>query len=75
MSFAGITPLTIVQLARSWKPLGAAKPRLWMGELDMPALQSALAEGGFISSKSGTWAPLDPKEVQERLGGQFEEVA
>lgn len=74
-SFAGITPLTITQLTRSWKPLGAAKPRLWMGELDMPALQSALADGGFISAKSGKWAPLSPADVQERLGDRFEQVA
>ncbi|QFT59604.1 hypothetical protein FIU94_12290 [Sulfitobacter sp. THAF37] len=74
-SFAGITPLTITQLSRSWKPLGAAKPRLWMGELDMPALQTALADGGFISDSADPWAALTPEAVQEKLGDRFEEVA
>lgn len=74
-AFVGITPSTITQLTRSWKPIGAAKPRLWMGELDMPALQEALAKDGFIASKKKSWSPLDPGEVQERLGDRFEEVA
>ena len=74
-AFAGITPSTITQLSRSWKPLGAAKPRLWMGELDMPALQNALVQDGFIGPQPQTWAPLNPSDVRERLGDRFEEVA
>ncbi|KIN60705.1 DUF563 multi-domain protein [Sulfitobacter noctilucae] len=74
-SFTGTAPVTITHLKRSWKPLGAAKPRMWMGELDMPAVQTALAQAGFIAKGSARWDPLDPKEVQERLGDRFEEVA
>ncbi|APE43858.1 hypothetical protein BOO69_10860 [Sulfitobacter alexandrii] len=74
-SFAGITPLTVTQLTRSWKPRGAAKPRLWMGELDMPALQASLAEGGFVSAGGSPWAELNPETVQQKLGDRFEEVA
>ena len=73
-AFMGKPPHTIVQLARSWKPLGKSRPRLWMGELDMPALQEALMQAGFIG-KGKPWAPVDPADVQERLGDKFEEVA
>lgn len=74
-AFAGITPVTINQLARSWKPLGAAKPRLWMGELDIPGLQTALRDAGFIQTKSKPWPALNKDEVAARLGDTFEEVA
>lgn len=74
-SFASIRPLTITQLKRSWKPLGAAKPRSWMGELDMPAVQKDLSGAGFIDSTPSLWQALDPSEVQARLGDKFEEVA
>lgn len=73
-SFAGITPVMMTQLTRSWKPRGAAKPRLWMGELDMPALQRALVDAGFIRAGLAKWPALDPKEVQARLGDRFVEV-
>lgn len=74
-AFTGKAPTTITQLKRSWKPRGPAKPRSWMGELDMPALQSALAESGFISGESKAWTMLDPATVRARLGKKFEEVA
>lgn len=74
-SFASIKPVTLTHLKRSWKPLGAAKPRLWMGELDMPALQNSLAKNGFIDAPKPSWTALDPAEVQARLGDRFEEVA
>ncbi|MDF3413397.1 DUF563 domain-containing protein [Sulfitobacter sp. M57] len=73
-SFTGRAPVSITHLLRSWKPLGAAKPRMWMGELDMPALQNALAEAGFISQTSTPWVSLDPEDVQKRLGDKFEVV-
>ncbi|MGC1506217.1 MAG: FkbM family methyltransferase [Sulfitobacter sp.] len=73
-AFTGRPPISITHLLRSWKPLGAAKPRMWMGELDMPALQTSLAEAGFISKGGTSWVSLDPKEVQDRLGDGFEEV-
>ncbi|MEP5730992.1 MAG: FkbM family methyltransferase [Sulfitobacter sp.] len=74
-SFTGKTPSTITHLKRSWKPLGPSKPRNWMGELDMPALQESLQNTGFIDKKSQLWDPLDPNAVQEKLGDNFEEVA
>ena len=74
-AFTGRAPAVITQLRRSWKPLGPAKPRTWMGELDMPALQAALARQGFIGDAKTTWQPLDPGTVRERLGDRFEEVA
>ena len=73
-SFAGITPVTINQLARSWKPRGPAKPRLWMGELDMPALQGALAQAGFVDGASEKWTSLSRDDVAVRLGDRFKEV-
>lgn len=73
-AFMGRPPGTITQLARSWKPLGKSRPRLWMGELDMPALQASLIDEGLIE-KGKTWAPLDPNDVMARLGDRFEEVA
>ncbi len=74
-AFTGKAPSTMTQLTRSWKPLGPAKPRSWMGELDMPALQSALSTAGFIGKGGAHWSSLDPKAVQERLGDKFEAVA
>ncbi|HCQ56492.1 MAG TPA: FkbM family methyltransferase, partial [Sulfitobacter sp.] len=59
---------------RSWKPLGKAKARLWMGELDMPALQNSLRETGFIDDSGPLWANLDPAKVRARLGDDFELV-
>ncbi|MEP3686575.1 MAG: FkbM family methyltransferase [Sulfitobacter dubius] len=73
-SFAGITTATLCHLTRSWKPLGKAKARLWMGELDMPALQDSLRETGFIDDSGPRWANLDPAEVRARLGDQFKLV-
>lgn len=74
-SFASVAPVRLTHLKRSWKPLGAAKPRLWMGELDMPALQAELKATGFIAETAPAWEPLDAATVQERLGDRFEEVA
>jgi len=73
--FASIKPVTITRLRRSWKPLGAAKPRMWMGELDMPAVQKDLANAGFIEGDPIRWEALDADTVQARLGDRFEEVA
>ena len=73
-AFTGRAPVSITHLLRSWKPRGAAKPRMWMGELDMPALQNTLAESGFIAKGGTPWVSLDPKDVQERLGNRYEEV-
>lgn len=72
--FSSVKPQSFMHLNRSWKPLGAAKPRMWMGELDMPALQSDLAKSGFITADTA-WPALNPDTIKDRLGDQFEEVA
>ena len=72
--FAGRAPVVINELGRVWKPKGAAKPRDWMGELDFPAIQQALAAEGFISGGAGRWAPLGDAVVHQRLGDKYEEV-
>lgn len=74
-AFTGQRPVSITRLKRSWKPLGTARPRTWMGELDMPAVQSDLVAAGFISPTGAPWTALDAAEVKERLGDRFEEVA
>ncbi len=75
MAFAGIKAVTLSQLTRSWKPTGPAKSRLWMGELDMPALQKELTETGFITASKSKWKSLDRDDVSTRLGDGFEEVS
>lgn len=74
-SFKGVKPLLATHLVRSWKPFSKAKPRLWMGELDMPALQADLAAAGFIRKNAKKWPPLSEADVQEKLGTDFVEVA
>jgi FkbM family methyltransferase len=74
-AFSGSACTSVTALKRSWKPLGKAKPRNWMGELDMPALQTALAAAGFVTSGGPQWPPLDAATVQDRLGDRFEQVA
>ncbi|MGJ8628394.1 MAG: FkbM family methyltransferase [Sulfitobacter sp.] len=73
-SFAEIKPLMLNQLTRSWKPTGPAKSRLWMGELNMPALQKDLATAGFIKASKTKWKSLSRDDVSARLGEKFEEV-
>ncbi len=73
-AFAGITPHTMSHLTRSWKPLGPAKSRLWMGELDMPALQTALAAAKFITKPKEKWPALEEAQVRKVLGAKFEVV-
>lgn len=73
-SFAEIKPLMLNQLTRSWKPTGPAKSRLWMGELNMPALQKDLAAAGFIKASKTKWKSLSRDDVSARLGEKFEEV-
>ncbi|WP_282048080.1 FkbM family methyltransferase [Sulfitobacter mediterraneus] len=74
-AFLGKPPVTVTQLARSWKPVGPAKPRLWMGELNMPAVQDELRTAGFVGQKAKKWPSLKPAEVSKELGKGFEEVA
>lgn len=74
-SFSGTSPTVVTTLARSWKPSEDAKPRLWMGELDLPALETELAAAGFITAAKTKWKALEQADVQKRLGKNFVEVA
>lgn len=68
-------PVTMVShLIRAWKPKGAAKPRMWKGELNMPAVQNTLAAAGFIDANLPRWQSLDASAVQSALGDHYEEV-
>jgi FkbM family methyltransferase len=71
-AFAGTEPVMLCQLTRSWKPPGKARSRLWMGELDMPALQNDLVRAGFITWGKTRWKSLDAAEVKAQLGEGFE---
>ncbi|WP_432816812.1 FkbM family methyltransferase [Sulfitobacter sp. JB4-11] len=73
-SFSGTSPTVVTALARSWKPSQDAKPRMWMGELDMPALEKELAAAGFVKPAKTTWKALKTAEVKKRLGKNFVEV-
>ena len=73
-SFAGITPLTIDALSRTWKPHGPAKKRMWLGEMDMPRLQDALFTGGFLGDSPQNWHSLPDAEVMQMLGDGYELV-
>ena len=74
-AFSGQEPTAITTLSRSWKPAEDAKPRLWMGELDMQALEDELAKSGFITSPKRRWKALNTDDVRARLGDHFVEVA
>ena len=74
-AFTGVEPVSICALARSWKPMGNLKSRLWKGELDMPGVQKALVGAGFIKGSAHKWASLKPSEVTKALGPEYEEVA
>lgn len=73
-AFAGIAPSTLTCLTRSWKPKGPAKPRLWKGELDLPALRKALISDGFLPRNTKSWPKLDATTVQSYLGDDFVEA-
>lgn len=74
-AFTGRACTSITCLNRSWKPRGPAKPRMWRGELDLPATQAALREAGFVSGQGPVWTALDPATIADRLGPKYEEVA
>lgn len=73
-SFSGTAPTVVTTLARSWKPSEDAKPRMWMGELDMPALEKELTAAGFIKPAKTKWKALSQADVKKRLGKNFVEV-
>jgi hypothetical protein len=67
-AFAGTEPVMLCQLTRSWKSPGMARSRLWMGELDMRALQNDLVRAEFITWGKTRWKSLDAAEVKAQLG-------
>jgi len=73
-SLSGKAPLTFTHLKRVWKPVGAAKPRIWKGELDMARLQSGLQDAGLIRGDAPEWTSLTAEEVQTQLGDGYEQA-
>jgi FkbM family methyltransferase len=71
-SFGGVTPVTIDKIVRSWMPHESVRKRMALGELDMPALQIALAARGFIEAGGPPWQSLEEAEVSALLDGKFE---
>lgn len=72
-SFCGIDPLTLDHLRATWRPDNNAKKRHWLGELDLPAVQTSLIEGGYIQDGE-EWEPLTESEVVEFVGPKFMRV-
>ncbi len=60
-SFAGIEPVLVNTLRRSWVPENESVARLWLSELDFAAAHHTLTEAGFITGP--TWADPSQKEV------------
>lgn len=65
-SFAGITPLMLQEVRRSWNPEGKTQPRFARGEPDYPAIQKQLIEHGFLD-RAPAWPPLTEADVDADL--------
>ena len=65
-SFAGITPLMLNEVRRTWKPEGKTKQRFARGEPDYPAIQKQLIEHGFLD-RAPAWLPLTEADVNADL--------
>ncbi|WP_299928879.1 glycosyltransferase family 61 protein [uncultured Pelagimonas sp.] len=61
-SFAGIEPVLVNTLHRSWVPENETVARLWLSELDFAAAHRALADAGFVSGP--TWADPSAEEME-----------
>lgn len=70
-SFAGIEPLNLDALRRTWARPNQPRARLALGELDLPRLQELLANSGFISSHTPAWPHLDEAAILARIGRKF----
>ena len=66
-SFGGSEPLPVQALRRIWMPEGTKAKRMGLGELDFPAVEKLLAEGGFVSGTAG-WPDMRKVEVRRLLG-------
>lgn len=72
--FTGIAPTTLDAVLRNWAPSKAARQHKWVGELDMPQLQSQLVNEGFIASDGARWASLSQEDIRAELGPHFKAI-
>lgn len=72
-SFTGIAPMSFDAVKRSWATKGARQHK-WVGELDMPQLQSLLEQKGFIPSGGARWTSPSDAEIRTELGPQFHTI-
>lgn len=72
-SFTGVAPAPFNAIKRSWATNGSRKHK-WVGELDMPQLQSLLENEGFIPSGGMRWVSASDEAVKTELGPQFTAV-
>ncbi len=61
-AFAGRPPHLIEALARVWRHRKSDRPRLDLGELDLPAVGAALRAAGVVTD-AAPWPALDPAEI------------
>lgn len=73
-SFTGVSPTTFDAVQRGWTPGTNAKQHKFVGELDMPQLQSLLLRDGFIGAGSTTWSSLSDAEIRDVLGPKFNAI-
>jgi FkbM family methyltransferase len=71
-SFAGIDPLNLDALRRTWARPNQPRARLSLGELDLPRLQVLLANKGFITTDAPAWRHLEESEIAARIGRKYQ---
>lgn len=69
-AFAGYAPLTIDAIRRAWAPTTSHRKRLYVSELDMRRLQSALVQASFVEH-GPTWENVPQARISETLGAAF----
>ena len=69
-AFTGRAPTVIHALRNEWLHPETRRKRMAVGEPDMPALQDALREAGFVSGKT-PWPDLDPDFIGAALGPRY----
>lgn len=62
-SFAGIEPVLVNTLHRSWVPENESVARLWLSELDFSAAHQLLAQNGFVDGP--TWDDPSAQALEE----------
>lgn len=73
-SFTGIAPRSFDAIKRSWTATPGSRQHKWVGELDMPQLQTMLEQNGFIPSDGTPWVSPSDKEIKAELGPNFKSV-